>query len=478
MPRLTRALPLLLAGLLAVSFSPRASAAAVQRCPVDDVCYQVAVPETSASSGAGNIYVQVRAPSSYTWAALGTGQAMAGANMFVVYADGAGNVTVSPRAGTGHTAPSADGSASRLELLAGSGVLNGTTMVANFRCANCASWSGGSMSLSSDATDWIAAWKVGDPIDSTDVDAPIQYHDAHDGWSFDLTQATVADDANPFVGGAEAEAGAGSDAGNDSGNNSNANSGVSPSSFQDPRPLIFAHGIIMAIVMVVLYPLGSVLMPLFGKWFVHAGFQSTAFLLMWAGFGLGIVSAQRINLNFDSVHTQLGTVVVCLMAVQPALGYVHHRHFVKHQARGIVSHGHIWYGRALMIMGIVNGGLGLALTGASQAFVIVYSVVAGVAFVVYTACATLADFVQELYLKELKAYKPAPVKDSDAVGQVQTFNAPKTPKSPEEADLANSLKEYETMAVEVEGAAPSSSSTPAAVEDWLVEEEEEDAPHH
>ncbi|KAI8629402.1 ATP synthase complex subunit H-domain-containing protein [Xylariaceae sp. FL1651] len=93
-----------------------------------------------------------------------------------------------------------------------------------------------------------------------------------------------------------------------------------------------------------------------------------------------------------------------------------------------------------------------------------------------------ADFVQELYLKELKAYKPAPIKDSDSVGHVQTFSPPKPPKSPEEADLANSLKEYESMAVEVEGneGAATATSTPAAVEDWLVEEEEEEegGAHH
>ncbi|KAI2623029.1 ATP synthase H chain [Hypomontagnella submonticulosa] len=89
-----------------------------------------------------------------------------------------------------------------------------------------------------------------------------------------------------------------------------------------------------------------------------------------------------------------------------------------------------------------------------------------------------ADFVQELYLKELKAYKPAPVKESDSVGQVQTFNIPKTPKSPEEADLASSLKEYESMAVEVEGNEGVAAGTPAVVEDWLVEEEEEEAGAH
>lgn len=90
-----------------------------------------------------------------------------------------------------------------------------------------------------------------------------------------------------------------------------------------------------------------------------------------------------------------------------------------------------------------------------------------------------ADFVQELYLKELKAYKPAAVKDSDAQGQVQTFSVPQTPKSPEETDLAASLKEYESMAVEVEGqdAAVAAGGQPAQ-HDWLMIEEDEEEPHH
>ncbi|EFX04814.1 mitochondrial f1f0 ATP synthase subunit [Grosmannia clavigera kw1407] len=71
-------------------------------------------------------------------------------------------------------------------------------------------------------------------------------------------------------------------------------------------------------------------------------------------------------------------------------------------------------------------------------------------FIVPTV-ARRADFVQELYLKELKAYKVPAVKPEDAKGQVATFALPKTPASPEEADLASSLQEYETMAVEVEG---------------------------
>lgn len=91
----------------------------------------------------------------------------------------------------------------------------------------------------------------------------------------------------------------------------------------------------------------------------------------------------------------------------------------------------------------------------------------------------LADFVQELYLKELKAYKIPAVKESDAEGQVQTFSAPATPQSPEENDLAGNLKEYESMAVEIEGqdAAAQSTGGAAVLPDWLETEEDEEAAH-
>ena len=88
--------------------------------------------------------------------------------------------------------------------------------------------------------------------------------------------------------------------------------------------------------------------------------------------------------------------------------------------------------------------------------------------------------MQELYLKELKAYKAPAVRDADAAGQVATFNEPAAPRSPEEADLAASLKEYEGMAVDVEGAdagADAAAGTPV-VEDWLVEEEEDEPAKH
>ncbi|KAF2453291.1 ATP synthase complex subunit H-domain-containing protein [Lineolata rhizophorae] len=94
-----------------------------------------------------------------------------------------------------------------------------------------------------------------------------------------------------------------------------------------------------------------------------------------------------------------------------------------------------------------------------------------------------ADLVQDMYLRELKNYKPPPVKPGDAEAHVHKFSPPKPPPSPEEADMAAELGAYEKQAVELEGQADQGKGGEegaAPVEDWLEEpaEEEEEEGHH
>ncbi|MCJ1480916.1 hypothetical protein MMC06_001071 [Schaereria dolodes] len=84
-----------------------------------------------------------------------------------------------------------------------------------------------------------------------------------------------------------------------------------------------------------------------------------------------------------------------------------------------------------------------------------------------------ADFVQDLYLRELKGYKTTPLKPSDAEGHVQKFSAPAPPQSPEESNIANELKAYEDQHVEVEGQAAAGEAS-SIEEDWFEEDEDEE----
>ncbi|KAJ4394336.1 hypothetical protein N0V93_003553 [Gnomoniopsis smithogilvyi] len=347
------------------------SADALSTCAssATDVCYAIGVPTTTASETTGNMYIQISAPTTYTWVALGMGtQEMAGANMFILYTDGTGNVTVSSRQGTGETTPKYSAStASDIQLMSGSGVTNGK-MVANILCTNCKSWSGGSLSTTSTSVAMIGAWKSGASLDSTDPSASISYHDAHTAFDLDLTQATLTTDSNPFTSAATTT--------------TTGSSGVTQAARPDPK-VIYAHGLGMALVFVVLYPLGSALMPMLGKWKLHAGFQIVAWLGMWAFFGLGVYGAQVRNLLFNNSHTLFGTVVVCLLAIQPALGQLHHSHFMKTGGRGIVSYVHLWWGRILLVLGTINGGLGFQLTHTSHGWITAYSIIAVVFYLFY-----------------------------------------------------------------------------------------------
>lgn len=392
-----------LAALTAVFSANIVQGATVQYCPSSGggICYTVGVPSSSASAGSGNIYFQITAPTTYQWVALGTGSGMANSNIFLMYQDGNGNLTLSPRRGTMRTMPTLDTSstAAKLTLLAGSGVsTDGKTMTANVACANCQSWSGGTMSLASTSAGWIAAWKAGSSLSSTSKSATITQHDDTDRFSIDLTKATISTDSNPFVStntggnsgngnstGSDTGSGSGSDSNSGSSGSGSSGSGVTVVSGKPSAAILTAHGLIMALVFVVLYPLGSLLMPLLGNWKVHGSFQIFVWCLMWAGFGLGIVTAKERNMLFTETHTVLGTVVACLLVIQPALGIAHHQYYVRNQKRGLVSYAHIWYGRILMLIGVINGGLGLQLAVAPDNLIIAYGVIAGIIFLVYTA---------------------------------------------------------------------------------------------
>lgn len=308
--------------------------------------------------------------------------------MFLVYQDGKGNVTLSTRTTSGHSMPQYT-KRSGVTLIDGSGVAN-KTMVANIRCGDCTG-----LDLSG-SNSWIAAWKEGSSLDSTSPSESIQQHDDYNIFDVNFAQATFSSTGNPFT--------------NSASRNGSGNAVDSGSSGSDDR-LASAHGVIMAIVFVIAYPVGALLMPLLGKWLVHASWQSLAFLAMWAGFGIGVVISRHDGSVSGPIlhlpitrpafsnkysqwghesHTILGVIVCALLSIQPILGWAHHRHYLKHQQRGLVSHVHIWYGRVLMALGIINGGLGLQLASAPVKYIVVYSVASGIIAILYLAGAVLA----------------------------------------------------------------------------------------
>ena len=340
---------------------------------------------------------------------------MAGANMMVVYAGDSTNVTVSPRLGVGHVQPQFNSDAS-ISVLEGSGITSDGTLVANIRCDSCLSWSGGSMSPTDSSSNWIFAFKSGDALDSTDQSADISQHDSTGTFNLDLTTGTGGSSSNPFVAASDspsssasgtqptaAESGTATTstvatatgpvsiplASSDPTSSSGAAFSSSPSNM-----VRIGHATVMSLVFVLLFPLSALTLylPYANKVrVIHAPLQIISLILMLVGLALGVKLGNQVS-NLDGYHMVLGYILVAWLGIfQPVLGLLQHLHFRRMGTRSIYGHGHRLVGRAMLCLGVVNGGLGFKIAGGVGSAdvptyaVAVYSVFAVLVFLICLA---------------------------------------------------------------------------------------------
>jgi hypothetical protein len=84
------------------------------------------------------------------------------------------------------------------------------------------------------------------------------------------------------------------------------------------------------------------------------------------------------KLQYSNYHPIIGIVIFAFLFFQPILGILHHIGFKKTGTRGVASYAHLWLGRILITLGIINGGLGLMLAGnVHRGTYIAYGIVAG-----------------------------------------------------------------------------------------------------
>lgn len=159
-----------------------------------------------------------------------------------------------------------------------------------------------------------------------------------------------------------------------------------PSNFETVR---LTHGILMGIAFVIFMPLGGIAMRTMsfkGLVWIHAGWMMFAYIIALAAMGLGIWAAVQIN-YLGTYHAIIGLVVIGCLLLQPITGLVHHLIWRKKQARNVATYPHLWWGRAVITLAMINGGLGLQLVQAYQPGtkkgIIVYSVIAGVIWLVW-----------------------------------------------------------------------------------------------
>ncbi|KAN0103291.1 iron reductase domain protein [Hyaloscypha variabilis] len=366
----------------ALALATSAFAQTVTYSPGDEVSYAVNVPASTAENGSGDIYFQISGPTTMSWIGFGQGSQMKGSNIFMIYANADGtNVTLSPRLGTGEQQPDADTSA-EVTLLDGSGISN-DMMVANVRCSNCNSWSGGTMSFTDSTSSWIYAYKTGSAIDSDSVSASVSQHSQYGTTTLNLQNAAGGSSSNPFTSTADSTSSNSSSASSSSpssASTASSSSGGGGGTPGDVNMVIMAHAILAPLAFVLFFPMGAMMIRLLsfkGVVWLHAGWMVTTYIIVLGAMGMGVWIAV-VTQQLDTYHSIIGLIVVGALLLQPVSGITHHLLYKKTGGANVATYPHIWWGRAIVTLGIINGGFGLQLSDNTTQGEVAYAIVASV----------------------------------------------------------------------------------------------------
>jgi len=234
------------------------------------------------------------------------------------------------------------------------------------------------MSLTDSSSEWIWAYKSGPSISSDSTDAPLALHSKYGTTTFDLQIAAGGDSANPFSNTTVAPSTSTSSASSDE------ETGQIPSNFV---PILIAHAILAPIAFIILFPLGAIgirALSFKNVVFVHAGWMIFTYVIVLAAMGLGVWIAVTTH-QLGTYHAIIGLVVVGSLLLQPVTGLTHHLLYKQKGRPNVATYPHVWWGRAIITLGIINGGFGLQLADNTRGGEIAYGVVAGVMWCLWMA---------------------------------------------------------------------------------------------
>jgi hypothetical protein len=232
------------------------------------------------------------------------------------------------------------------------------------------------MNPTSASSSWIWGVRYGMPLQSRSLSTNILEHDVMGVETVVLTKATGQTSVNPFADIISTSA------------NANADYPFPEAVFHGKK---IAHGVLMVVAFVLLFPISALILHLSSSSNIvriHGGLQLFALVVAIVGLGLGVSMSRQIQ-DLVHYHVIIGIVVVASLALfQPAMGLLQHRFFRKTGGKGPFAYMHRWFGRIMIVLGVINVGLGFQFTGvgdpdAPRSAVIAVGVIIGVIGVFY-----------------------------------------------------------------------------------------------
>lgn len=342
-------------------------------------CIAVATKENATTHGR-DVFVSLSARPSENggWTAVGIGQVMAGALMFLVYSDSSkASVTASIRTASGHVMPTVlTANTTKVGVLHAE-MTESKDYYAQFVCYSCDQWLPDKIDMTSTSQPWIYARNTKQIFYTAENDANLMIHDSYGVLAVDMPSTLIAD-GDPIPAIQPGVPSFGVSLVKESSEKDHGKQEAWPSAVQ-------LHGIIMTISFMGLFGAGGVIirLPLGQSFRYHWIVQLTASIL-----AVGSALYMLLRAKHLGPHKIIGLIVVSALIVQGVLGHKHHAVFVKLRRQSLYTMLHRWLGRAVLSLGIFNVGTGLYYRGWSTLALIAWLVVAaaevaGYSYVVY-----------------------------------------------------------------------------------------------
>lgn len=303
----------------------------------------------------GDLYFHLSGPAEYSWTGVGIGEDMPDNLFFIAYAGEDGeDVTLSPRiAFHGNSEPTYESNIDCKVLSStGSASSSSGTRSVDAVCHNATTWNGGALSLSSSSQPFMFAFGPKGSLKSDSPSVGLQRHELYGNFNMDIQQAVSTSSAVPSPngsGGAYVRV--------------NAEPAEGVTSDSDTTGII--HGIVACVAYLLLFPLGAFVIRLAKRAAVriHWIWQTVAAILVLVGFGFAVDASGQYNRSrdFSDPHQVLGIITLVAVAVQITLGAVHHLIFKKKGKGTVLGKIHRVVGPCIILIAVVNGGLGLDL---------------------------------------------------------------------------------------------------------------------
>ncbi|KAG5926302.1 hypothetical protein E4U42_003449 [Claviceps africana] len=321
--------------------------------PDNHVAFAFTVPQTDDFKYPESTFFSIRVPNQYSWGAVGLGSDdMKGALYFIIYqSDNGTSVTFSPRVAYDNSEPTYWDDMQYIVVHNATGIFDGYMHFTAMCTSECRSWNrrdtnGGWLDVSSPSQKAIYAVGPSEPLMSDSQSAPLKFHQEFGVFSIDMGRTRGAADA-PVL------------------NKDSQNEGTQLVYQQTGKSDYKAtlHGTFMIFFIVGMMNFGVVLLRACGwaKW--HALNQCIATLGVLSGLVLGILTSLLYNRSraFRDSHQVVGFIIVALILLQLGLGVKHHLEYTKTRASTLFSKIHVWTGRVILFLALINSFSGFAL---------------------------------------------------------------------------------------------------------------------